>query len=98
MQTELLTTLGIVVFLSTIGNRLVEGLITPLFDRYKWDKFILLYVSWVVCTGLVLLSGANLFAGYFNSALAGKILTGVVSGFGANVLHDLFDPQQPKKT
>jgi hypothetical protein len=87
----MLTTLGIVCFLAVIGNRLVEALVTPLFEKYGWDKFYIMLIAWVLTTGLVLLSGANLFEQYFDSVLAGKILTGVLAGGGANLLHDIFD-------
>jgi len=90
----MLETLAVVAFLATIGNRLVEAVVTPLFDKYKWDKFLIMYVTWVITTGLVLLSGTNLFEGYLGSVLAGKILTGILAGGGANFLHDIFD-QKP---
>lgn len=78
-------------FLSVAGERIIAGLITPLFDRFGWDKFILMYLSWALVGALVFASGMNLFEGYLPSALLGQILTSVVGGGGANLLHDLFD-------
>ena len=52
-------------YLVVISNRLVAGLVTPLFDHYNWDKFVLQYISWAVAAGLVALTGANLFEGQF---------------------------------
>lgn len=83
--------LVIALFLATVANRLVEGLVTPLFVRQGWDKFFLLYVSWAVGAALVLASGVNLFVAYIPSPAVGLILTALVAGGGANLLHDLFD-------
>ena len=83
--------LTIVVFLSVTANRLIDGLITPFFDRYEWDKFILKYVAWFIAGVLVFLSDVNLFTGYLPNALIGQILTALVGGGGANFIHDLFD-------
>jgi len=83
--------LAVAAFLSVTAERIIAGLVTPLFERFGWDKFILMYVSWVLVGGLVFASGLNLFAGYLPNALLGQILTSVVGGGGANLLHDLFD-------
>ena len=40
---------------------------------------------------LVWLSGVNLFAAIIPQALVGKVLTAIVAGGGASMLHDLFD-------
>ena len=82
--------LAVAVFLSVVANRLIEALINPIFDKYKLDKFFLLYVAWAVGGLLVWLSGVNLFAGYIPDALTGRILTAVVAGGGANFLADIF--------
>ena len=79
------------IFLATVANRLVEGLITPIFDKFNVDKFWLMYIAWIVAGGLVWLSGANLFAEYITDPIAGQILTALVGGGGANLIHDLFD-------
>jgi len=78
-------------FLATVTNRLVEGFIKPVFDKYKWDTFWLMYVAWVIGGGLVLATGIDLFAGVFVYPLIGQVLTALVAGGGANLLNDLFD-------
>ena len=83
--------LAIAAFLSVTAERLIDGLITPLFDRYEWDKFILKYVAWLLVGGLVYAGGINLFEGYLPNPLLGQILTAVVGGGGANLIHDQFD-------
>lgn len=88
---EALAPLTIAFFLAVVANRLVEALIVPLYEHFKWGKFSLLYVAWLVAGVLVFLSGVNLFAAYLPSALAGQVLTAVVAGGGANFIADLFN-------
>ena len=77
-------------FLATITNRLVEGLIKPVFVKYKLDKFWLMYIAWLIGTALVFATGINLFVGVFTDPIVGLILTALVAGGGANLLNDLF--------
>ena len=84
-------TLGIVIGMMVLANRLVAALVTPIFDKYSWDKFWLMFVSWALSGVFVWLTGVNLFAAYIPNALVGQILTAIVAGGGANLLHDLTD-------
>lgn len=86
-----LAVLGVVIGFMVLANRLVAALITPIFDKYGWDKFWLMFVSWALSGVFVWLTGVNLFAAYIPNALVGKVLTAVVAGGGANLLHDLTD-------
>lgn len=88
---KLVQDMVIVAFLSLVANRLVEAICTPLFDRFKLDKFWLLYVSWAVGGALVYLSAVNIFASFIQYPMVGQILTSIVAGGGANLLHELFD-------
>ena len=83
--------LGIVIGMMVLANRLVDALVTPLFDKYGWDHFSLMYVAWIVSGVFVWLSGVNLFTAYIPNVLIGKILTAIVAGGGSNLLHDLVD-------
>ena len=83
--------LAIVIGFMVLANRLVEMLITPLFDHYTWDKFALMYIAWAFSGVLVGLTGLNLFAGLIPNPVIGQVLTAVVAGGGANLLHDLVD-------
>ena len=90
---------AIVGFLATVAEAIVEGLISPIWKRYNLDGFWLFYIAWAVAGGLVLLSGANLFADFIpgeSLALAwdGRVLTAVVAGRGSNFLHDLFSAKR----
>lgn len=83
--------LYIVAFVVVVGERLTEALARPLFTRFNWDTFWLLYVAWLICSGLVALTQVNLFAAYIPDALAGLILTAIVAGGGSNFLHEIFN-------
>lgn len=87
---EVLQAVVVAIFMATVANRLVEGLIKPFYAQFKWDTFTLLYVSWVVAGLLVWLTGVNLFAPFIPDPLTGKILSAIVAGGGANLLADLF--------
>lgn len=81
-------------FLSLVANRLVEGLVTPIFDKFKLEKFWLMYIAWAVGGVLVVVSGVNLFAdipGVTMPSVLGLILSGLVAGGGSNFLNELFD-------
>ena len=88
-----IVTLGVVIGMMVLANRLVAALVTPLWDKYGWDKFWLMYPAWILAGVLVWLTGVNLFAAYIPNELIGKILTAIVAGGGANILHDLSNQQ-----
>lgn len=78
-------------FLAVLTERLVAGLITPLFDKLSIDHSWLLYVGWAAGGLLSYLAGVNLLGDYFASPIVGQIVTAVLTGGGANLLHDVFD-------
>lgn len=83
--------LVVVIGFAVLANRLVAALFTPLFDKYKWEKFWLMFVAWAFAGLFVWLAGVNLFVEYMPDPLIGQILTAVVAGGGANILYDLTD-------
>lgn len=83
--------LGVVIGFMVLANRLVEMLITPLFDKFEWDKFALMYIAWAFAGVLVFLANVNLFEVFIPSVMVGKVLTAIVAGGGSNLLHDLVD-------
>ena len=85
---ELLT---IASFLVGATNRIIEHLVKPIFDKFSLDKFWLAYVSLAIGGGLVWLSTVNLFAAYLPDPIVGRVLTAIVAGGGATLLHDVFD-------
>ena len=82
---------AIAAFMATVANRLVAGLVTPIWEKFNLDKFWLMYVAWAVGGGLVWITHVNIFADFVPDPLTGQILTALVSGGGANIIHDLFD-------
>ena len=86
-----ITVLGVVIGMMVLANRLVAALVTPLFDKYGWDKFWLMYPAWILAGVFVWFTGLNLFATFIPNELIGKILTAIVAGGGSNLLHDLTD-------
>jgi len=85
------TILGIVIGMMVLANRLVAMLVTPVFDKYGWDKFWLAYPAWILAGVFVWFTGVNLFATFIPNQLIGQILTAIVAGGGSNLLHDLTD-------
>lgn len=83
--------LEIVVGLMVLANRLVEAVFTPIFDRHGLDKVWLMYIAWIVSGIFVWFSEVNLFTGIISSDVVGQIVTAIVAGGGANLLHDLTD-------
>ena len=84
-------TIAVVFGMMVLANRLVAALVTPLWEKYGLDNKWLLYIAWAVSGVLVGMTGINLFAPYIPNVLAGQILTAVIAGGGANLLHDLTD-------
>lgn len=86
-----IVTLGVVIGMMVLANRLVAALVTPLWDKYNLDKFWLMYPAWILAGVFVWFTGLNLFATFIPNELIGKILTAIVAGGGSNLLHDLTD-------
>ena len=86
-----LAVLGVVIGFMVLANRLVAALVTPLFERYGWDHFALMYIAWAIAGVFVWLSGVNLFTAYIPNELIGQILTAIIAGGGGNILHDITD-------
>jgi len=85
------TTLGVVIGMMVLANRLVAALVTPIFEKYSLDKFWLLYIAWILAGVMVAFTDVNLFTSWIPNQLIGQILTAIVAGGGSNLLHDLTD-------
>jgi hypothetical protein len=85
---ELIIAIGALMVLT---NRFVEGFITPLFDKFGWNKFWLIYVAWILSGAFVFASGMNVFSEMIPNQLLGQIITALLGGGGANIFHDLTD-------
>ena len=58
------TILGIVIGMMVLANRLVAMLITPLWEKYGWDKFWLAYPAWILAGVFVWFTGVNLVCAF----------------------------------
>jgi hypothetical protein len=85
-------------FLVVLVERVVAAFITPVFDKFKWDKFILIYIAWLLGALLVFGANINLLEKLIPTLppIVGQILSAIVAGGGANLLHDVFDPEVKK--
>jgi hypothetical protein len=78
-------------FLALIANRVIEAFVAPIKKKYpELDMWWLIYPSWVFGGLLAWLAGINLFASLSLPEVAGRILTAVVVGGGANLIADIF--------
>ena len=89
-------TLQVLAYLLLLVNGLTDALISPIFDKFKMDKFWLKYIVWAEAGGMAYLTGLNVFSDAMAAyPLVGRILTavfaGVIVGVGANKLHDATD-------
>jgi len=85
------TTIGIVLGLMVLANRLVAMLVTPLFEKFELDRFWLMYIAWAISGVFVAFTQVNLFTEVIPNLTIGLVLTSVVAGGGANLLFDLTD-------
>jgi len=89
---------SIVSGIAVLTNRFVTALVTPLFDKYQWERLYIMYIAWALSGVIVWLTGVNLFVTLFEEkyVMVGKILTAIIAGGGANLLHDLTDKKDLK--
>ena len=85
--------LAAALLIAVFGERVVEYFVTPLFDKYGWDKAWLLYVGALPGFILSVAAKIDLFAmlGITLPYYLGVVATGLVVGGGANLVHDIFD-------
>jgi len=80
------------IFLALVNERLVEYFIAPLFDRfYERGRWLLMYVSLATGALLSVLARVELMAlaGVDLGALANLVVSAIIVGGGANLIHDL---------
>lgn len=83
--------LAVVFGMAALAKGLIDALVAPLFEKFQLDKFWLMYAAWIVSGVFVWFTGMNLFSAYIPSPAVGLIMTAIVAGVGANVLHDVTD-------
>jgi hypothetical protein len=85
------------VVLSIVVEKLIAAIIQPIFVKFKWDTWWLLYVSFVVGGLLGWATGLNAFPAMFQAAWVGRLLTALACGAGPTFLYDLIDNGQPAR-
>jgi hypothetical protein len=82
--------LVIAVFLSTTNKLIVDAIAKPFKERNKdGDFWWLFYVSLVTGAVIGWFSQINLFVDYVPEAVIGRVLTAVLIGGGATLIHDV---------
>jgi hypothetical protein len=81
--------IALAVFLSLVNNRVIEYFAIPLFERFKWDKSLLLYVSAITGFAIALLANADLFMPGLFTPLVSKIISAIIIAGGSNLIHDI---------
>jgi hypothetical protein len=82
------------IVLSIIIEKLIAAIIQPIFVKFKWDTWYLLYVSFVVGGLLGWATGLNAFPTLFTVAWVGRLITSLACGAGPTFLYDLIDNGQ----
>jgi hypothetical protein len=88
--------LAAVLFLAFVNMKVIEYVVTPLFDRFKLDKGLLLYVALLTGFGLGMTVDTTLFMpSLFIYPIVGRIVTAILIGGGANLIHDIASGGKP---
>ena len=85
--------MAVALLLAVTNQKVIDFLMEPVRKRFPdADLWWVTYLSLVTGLLITYLSGVNLFVAFMPSApLAGVVLTGVLVGGGASLIHDIFD-------
>lgn len=93
-------TMAVALLLAVTNQKIIDFLIEPVRKHFPdMDLWWVTYLSLVTGVLITMLSNVNLFGTFLSadSALAGRVLTGILVGGGASLIHDIFDNIQPAK-
>jgi hypothetical protein len=78
-------------FLATTNKILIDAIFKPLRDRFPGhDFFWLFYVSLLTGGAIGWFSEGNMFAEFIPDPIFGRVLTSILIGGGASLIHELF--------
>ena len=78
--------------LAIVNSKLVDYLAAPLKKRFPdLDLWWLLYVSLATGFAIGWFGSVNLFAGYVDNVLLGRVLSSLLVGGGSSLIYDIFD-------
>jgi len=83
--------LGVAVTVAWVLMKLVDAIISPLWDRFGLDRFWLLYVGLAISVPLGWFAGLDAFPVFSQVPPIGRVLTALVIGLGPSFIWDLTD-------
>jgi len=84
--------IAIGLFLAVVNQKIVDYLAAPIRTHFPdLDLWWLIYVALVTGAAIAWFANVNLFGDYVPDALAGRILSMIVIGGGASLIHDIFN-------
>lgn len=79
------------IFLATTNKILIDAIFKPLKEKFpNHDFFWLFYVSLVTGGAIGWFSEGNMFAEFIPDPIFGRVLTSILIGGGASLIHELF--------
>jgi len=86
--------LSVALFLAIANKAIVDYLVEPVKKKFpNVDYWFLVYVALVTGGFVGWISQANVFAAYIPDVLAGRVLTSILVGGGASLIHNVFDKE-----
>jgi len=86
--------LSVALFLAIANKAIVDYLVEPVKKKFPdVDYWFLVYVALVTGGFVGWISQANVFAAYIPDVLAGRVLTSILVGGGASLIHNVFDKE-----
>ncbi len=87
--------LVVALLLAVTNSKIVDYVAEPVRKKFpNADLWWLVYVSLVTGACIGWFGEINLFAGVVPSVLLGRVLSSILIGGGASLLHDIFDKEQ----
>ena len=92
IQTAVITTFVVGLFLASANKAIIDAVFAPIRQRFPdLDLWWVVYVS--LATGAVIARFAevNFFGDFVPNEILGRVLSAIVVGGGASLIHDIFD-------
>ena len=84
--------LAIALLLAIANQKIIDYLFAPVRQKFPdLDMWWVLYVALASGFALGWFSEVNLFAQYIPAVTAGRVISAVLVGGGASLIHDIFD-------
>lgn len=81
--------------LAVVNSKIVDYVADPFRKKFpEYDFWWLIYVALVTGAAIGWFAEVNLFAAIVPNVLLGRVLSSILIGGGASLLHDIFDKEQ----